>query len=215
MNQASLGVGTPRVVNVPPGSMFDKGLPEGTARDLNRARELLKKAGYTGAPIVVLGRRGHEDWLEPIQRMANEAGINAKLMIVESNVYSQREQEGAYDVVLDNSGSALEPGISYAAEFGCIPEGGARGGNIGRYCNQDFDRLGRQYAKESDAKKRADYFRQMAKILLDDVALYAFGFSNDRWFGWSNTVMGFRNNGQGYFDPRGEGGLDKTWLKSK
>ena len=213
MDQATLGVGTPRVVNVPPGSIFDKGLPQRTERDLNRARELLKKAGYTGAAINLLGRRGHEDWLEPIQRMASEAGFNIKLVIVESNVYTQREQEGAFDVVFENTGTSFEPGISYAAEFGCIPEGGARGGNISLYCNKEFDRLAREYAKESDVKKRADYFRQMAKILLDDAAHYTFGYSNDRWFAWSNKVMGFRNDGQGYFDPGGEGGLNKTWLK--
>jgi len=213
MNQATLGVGTPRVVNVAPGSIFDKGLPQRTERDLTRARELLKKAGYTGTAINVLGRRGHEDWLEPIQRMASEAGFNIKLVIVESNVYTQREQEGAFDVVFENTGTSYEPGVSYAAEFGCIPEGGARGGNIGLYCNKEFDRLGREYAKESDVKKRADYFRQMAKILLDDAAHYTFGYSNDRWFAWSNKVMGFRNNDQAYFDPRGEGGLDKAWLK--
>ncbi len=213
MDQATLGVGTPRVINVPPGSIFDKGLPQATERDLSRARELLKKAGYTGTPVNVLGRRGHEDWLEPIQRMATEAGFNIKLVIVESNVYTQREQEGAFDIVFENTGSSFEPGVSYAAELGCIPEGGARGGNIGLYCNKEFDRLGREYAKESDVKKRAEHFRQMAKIMLDDAALYIFGYSNDRWFGWSNKVVGFSNNGQGYFDPGPTGGLNKTSLK--
>ncbi len=214
INQATLGVGSPRVFNVPPGSVFDRGLPQETKRDLPRARELLKKAGYTGAPIVVLGRRGHEDWLEPIQRMASEAGFNVKLLIVESNIYSEREQQGAYDVVLENVSATNEPGVSYIEEFGCIPEGGARGGNVGLYCNRDFDRLGQQYVKESNINKRADLLRQMAKILLDDVAFYTLGFSNDRWFGWSDKVAGFRNNGQSYFHPKGDGGLDKAWLKN-
>ncbi|MGH7843609.1 MAG: hypothetical protein ACREQW_00345, partial [Candidatus Binatia bacterium] len=61
--------------------------------------------------------------------------------------------------------------------------------------------------------KRAGYLRQMVKILLDDVALYTIGFSNDRWFGWSDKVMGFRNNEQSYFHPKGDGGLDRTWLR--
>ena len=213
MDQATLGVGTPRVINVPPGSIFEKGLPEGKKRDVNKARELLKKAGYSGAPITVLGRRGHEDWLEPVQRMASEAGFNIKLNIVESNVYTQREQEGAYDVVLDNTGSSFEPGSDYLASFGCVPEGGARGGNVGLYCSPQFDRLGLQYAKESNIKKRAEIFSQMVKILLDDTAFYTFGFSNDRWFGWSNDVMGFQNEGQAYFDPKGKNGLEKAWLK--
>ena len=213
INQATLGVGTPRVINVPPGSVFDKGLPQETKRDVARARELLKKAGYNRAAIVMLGRRGHEDWLEPIQRMASEAGFNVKLLIVESNIYSEREQQGAFDVVLENVSGANEPGVSYISEFGCIPERGARGANVGLYCNPDFDRLGQQYLKESDVNKRAAYLRQMVKILIDDVALYTIGFANDRWFGWSDKVVGFRNNEQSYFHPKGDGGLDRTWLK--
>src|SRR5262245_40955726 len=214
MNQATLGVGTPKVLNVPPGSVFDKGLPQETKRDVVRARELLKKAGYTGAQIIVLGRRGHEDWLEPVQRMASEAGFNIKLLVVESNIYSEREQQGAFDVVLENVSATNEPGVAYIAEFGCIPEGGARGGNVGLYCNRDFDRLGQQYVKESNINKRAEMLRQMAKFLLDDVALYTLGFSNDRWFGWSDRVLGFRNNGQSYFHPKGDGGLAKAWFKN-
>ena len=68
--------------------------------------------------------------------------------------------------------------------------------------------------KESNINKRAELLRQMAKFLLDDGALYTLGFSNDRWFGWSDKVVGFRNNGQSYFNPRGDGGLDKAWLKN-
>ncbi|MGH7846384.1 MAG: ABC transporter substrate-binding protein, partial [Candidatus Binatia bacterium] len=196
IDQATLGVGLPRVINVPPGSVFDKGLPQGTKRDVARARELLKKAGYDGSAIVVLGRRGHEEWLEPIQRQASEAGFNVKLLIVESNIYSEREQQGAFDAVLENVSGANEPGVSYVSEFGCIPEGGARGANVGLYCNRDFDRLGQEYLRESDVNKRAGCLRQMAKILLDDVALYTIGYANDRWFGWSDKVMGFRNNEQ-------------------
>jgi ABC-type transport system substrate-binding protein len=173
----------------------------------------LKKAGYTGAPIVVLGRRGHEDWLEPIQRQASEAGFKVQLLIVESNIYSEREQQGAFDLVLESVGGNNEPGVAYGAEFGCITEGGARGANVGLYCNPGFDRLGRDYAKESNINKRADIFRQMSKILLDDVALYCIGFANDRWFGWSDKVAGFRNNGQDYFHPKGDAGLNKTWLR--
>ena len=129
------------MLNFPPGSVFDKGLPQETKRDLVRARELLKKAGYTGTPIVVLGRRGHEDWLEPVQRMASEAGFNVKLLVVESNIYSEREQQGAFDVVLENVSATNEPGVSYISEFGCIPEGGGRGANVGLYCNRDLTAL--------------------------------------------------------------------------
>jgi hypothetical protein len=49
--------------------------------------------------------------------------------------------------------------------------------------------------------------------MLDDAPLYTFGYSNDRWFAWSNKVVGFHNNGQAYFDPGAAGGLNKTWLK--
>jgi peptide/nickel transport system substrate-binding protein len=214
INQATLGVGTPRVINVPPGSVFDKGLPTETKRDVGRARELMKKAGYTGSPIVVLGRRGHEDWLEPIQRQASEAGFKVQLLIVESNIYSEREQQGAFDVVLENVSATNEPGVSYISEFGCIPEGGARGANVGLYCNPEFDRLGRDYSKESNINKRAEILRQMTKMLLDDVALYTVGFANDRWFAWSDRVVGFRNNEQNYYHPRADGGLDKAWLRN-
>lgn len=213
INQATLGVGSPRALNVPPGSVFDKALPPGAKRDVGRARELLQKAGYAGTAVVVLGRRGHEDWLEPIERMARQGGFNIKLLIVESGVYSKREQDGAFDIVLENVSGANEPGISYLSEFGCIPQGGARGANVGLYCNPEFDRLGKQYLKERDINKRADHFRRMAKILLDDIPLYTLGFANDRWFGWVDAVGGFRGNGQDYFPPKGEGGLDKTWLK--
>jgi ABC-type transport system substrate-binding protein len=135
-------------------------------------------------------------------------------LIVESNIYSEREQQGAFDVVLENVSATNEPGVSYISEFGCIPEGGARGANVGLYCNPEFDRLGRDYSKESNINKRAEILRQMTKMLLDDVALYTVGFANDRWFAWSDRVVGFRNNEQNYYHPRADGGLDKAWLRN-
>lgn len=205
------GLGTAANTKMPPASVWHSVAPPPPARDLAKARQLMQEAGYSGQEINLVGRRGHESFLESTQRMLSEAGFNVKTEVVESAVSDERKSRGQYDLSTQGGGLEFDPSISMKAFFIC-EQSDRRGDNDAGYCNPKMDELFNALDREPDQNKRLELFRQITQVLADEVPWIYIG-TEPRYFAFGANVRDFTPTSGGSYLHR-FGGLKRTWLAS-
>jgi ABC-type transport system substrate-binding protein len=214
VEEAFLGVGEAVPLPVPGDSDWfrvAKAKLPSYKRDLERARQLLREAGYNGEQLLLNMTLGQDDPIgEPIVRQAAKAGINIKMAPAESTVFYERIATGDFNLVISSSNFDGEPGlasIDYVCEKGKI-----RRSRTG-YCDAKFDALISSYPKASDRAERVRIYGEIVKVAFTNEFLqYGLGWSNDRHFGWRDKVKNWqRGPGQEYGNALG--GLHRTWIE--
>ena len=215
VEEGFLGVGDPLPLAVPPDSDW---LRAGTAnlpsyeRDVKRARQLLKEAGYNGEPLSLNMTLGQEVALgEAIVRQAAEAGLNIKMAPVESTIFYERLGKGDFSLLMSSGRFRGEPGLEETINYVC-EKGKVRRSRTG-YCNPALDKLISAYPTASDRAERVKIYGEIVKfVFADEMMQYGIGWSNNRNFGWREKVKDWqRGPGQEYRNARG--GLHRTWIE--
>jgi peptide/nickel transport system substrate-binding protein len=158
------GMFTPTRQPIPPASAFHLRNFAPPARDVNRARALLREAGVTGPLQLEMTVPNNPDLRqvgEVVQAMAREAGFEITLRAMEFASSLQAAQRGDFQLYLVGWSGRTDPDGNIHAFLH------SRGGqNDGKYSNPEVDRLLDAARVEGDLAKRRDLYRQALEIAL-------------------------------------------------
>jgi peptide/nickel transport system substrate-binding protein len=136
--------------------------------DPKKAKELLAKAGYKGEEIVIESAVGYlandKQLTETLGAMFQEAGIKAKVQLIEYSVRAQKMRQKAIDGLLlgDPTSTLLDPDGMFWRLL-------QPGGLVDYWRHAEWDRLMGEARFLQDPKKRDELYKQAAKIFLDEV----------------------------------------------
>ena len=144
---------------------FDAALPP-LAYNPKEARERLKKAGYKGEEIVIETTSGYtandKPMSEAIQAMWKDAGINAKVEVMEYSVRAQKNRDKSFKGLWWS-----DPTSTLADPDGMMWRLLGPGGPQDYWRHPEFDELGAAARFSVDEKFRGDAYRKMTRIFLE------------------------------------------------
>jgi peptide/nickel transport system substrate-binding protein len=182
------GVFTPSVQANPASSPYYAPGIEPPARDVAKARELLKQAGVALPVPVVLSASNSPDIqqvAEVIQSMAAEAGFEVKIRTLEFASSLQAAYQGDFQAYLIGwSGRSDADGNMWQM----LHSGGTF--NYGKYANPEVDRLLDEARVHADPAVRRDLYRQVWEHERQDLPLVYL------WI--ARNIVGMRKNLVGF-----------------
>ena len=150
----------------PDSPYYDKSTPM-PKRDVEKAKKILKDAGYTGKvpfEILVPNRPVTVRVAEMIQAMSSEAGFDTKLKVVEFATTLNLTDAGDFQAWGPiGPQTANDPD---AVTFMSLHSIGNR--NVGKFSSPEMDKLMEASRSESDPEKRRAVFQQAAKLMAND-----------------------------------------------
>lgn len=157
-------------------------------RDIEKAKQLVKESTYDGRDIVILARLGlvpkNLEVLQAIQAQLIEAGINAKLEILEAGTYTEKRNAGNYDLFF-TYGVYTED----MTQFLIYRIVNNHTLHIGYENKELFDLILKQVG-EVDEEKRSEMFKEINKTLNDDVAPWLYLYQLEQIFAKRKDVTG-------------------------
>jgi peptide/nickel transport system substrate-binding protein len=136
------------------------------ARDLDKAKALLKEAGITGpvtVDLMVAKNVEREAVAQVIQSMAAEAGFDLRIRVTELATALKQAEAGEYQAfILDWSGRIDPDGNSYIFHKTKAPQ------NVGAYSNPDVDKALDDARLVTDPAPRKAIYEKMTKSILED-----------------------------------------------
>lgn len=144
---------------------FDPSLPP-LAYDPREARERLRKAGYRNEEIVIETTSGYtandKPMSEAIQAMWRDAGINAKVEVLEYSVRAQKNREKTFKGLWWS-----DPTSTLGDPDGMMWRLLGPGGPQDYWRHPEFDELGNAARFSVDEKFRGEAYRKMTRIFLE------------------------------------------------
>jgi peptide/nickel transport system substrate-binding protein len=140
--------------------------------DLEKAKQLIQEAGYTGEEIEFVGEAGRwlkdKELIEAVAGQLRAAGLNVKVNIVEWSQWLDLLFAGADKAPTmqfsSHSNELLDADRTLSALFQST-------GSQTAYSNPQFDQLVDAARTETDLAKRADEYHQAVQIAYDDAAV--------------------------------------------
>jgi len=144
---------------------YDETLPPLTS-DPNRARQLLKEAGYKGEEIVIESTVGQvsndKAMAEAIVAMWRDAGVNARVEVIEASVRAQKTRERSFKGLWWG-----DPNSTLRDPDGLMWRLLGPGGIWDYWRHPRFDELGNAARFSNDEKFRGEAYREMTRIFLE------------------------------------------------
>ncbi|WP_170976446.1 ABC transporter substrate-binding protein [Rhizobium sp. FKL33] len=144
------------------------------ARDVDKAKELLAKSGVTDTSFTLLTNAGATDEDKTavlIQAQLAEIGVNVTINAIDPGQAWTQLVAGDYQAQLNwwyNETTDPDNAVRW-----CVWGAGANKSYYTRYNNEDVNSLIDKAAGEPDQAKRADMYRKIQKICVDEVAQVA------------------------------------------
>lgn len=183
----------------PPNSpWFNKSIPV-PARDVAKAKALMKEAGYptfdleiqhANSPVVI-------QMMQIIQSMAAEAGINVKLKATEFATLLDEQTRGNYQFSRSDWSGRVDPDGNIHQFITC--KGGI---NDTKYCNAEVDKLLNEARASTDDAVRKQKYDAAAVILNEDLPIIYLGHQSWIW-AYKKNVTGFVPNPDGMIRLQG------------
>ena len=214
LQAAYFGFGEPSDQLYPKGhKWYFEGIPS-LAYDVNKARALLKEAGYKGEEIEMLGSMGgtQEVELATVQAQLKKIGMNVKIKMADRGANVQMRRKGQYAFKLSG-----DPGVNpnpvdlYLPIHVCESDPRNRNQNESGYCDKEIDALLKAAAAEHDENQLRALMRKIVTRLQEDIPTVNIGHTS-RFFAVRDYVKGFTTAYDGEF-VWGGGGLHQTWLE--
>jgi peptide/nickel transport system substrate-binding protein len=179
-------------------------------RDLDRARQLLKEAGYPdGVRTKFTVVRGNEETAQMIERQLRPAGIVVEIQKLDLATASTEAQEGRHELRTQGGDYDSDPDLTYHPYF--HTEKGPRTSlNLSNYSNARLDRLLDMGRVTLDAAKRKAIYHEVVEILHEDLPVLWLGMTPYA-YAFGPRVKDFGTNPQGLFFS-GDQGLPFTRL---
>ena len=165
---------------------YNKSIPV-PARDVAKAKALLKQAGYDQVTLKLLVPNGTEalQVAQIVQSMAAEAGIKIELQSIEFISMLQQAHDGNSEADLVGWSGRIDPDGNIAILLTC-----GNPGNDGHYCSKDLDQALADGRATSDPQKRIEaYDRAEAIIAKDNPIIYL--YHPQYMYGMTAKLQGF------------------------
>jgi peptide/nickel transport system substrate-binding protein len=201
------GHGTPTAVLFPP-DYWAALQVEVPATDIERAKQLLADAGLADGFQTTITSWSQYSFLSNaavvLQEQLRQIGIEAELNLVENatmieQVYTNKE----FDIAVTGDSAYVDPNTLILPAFKTDESG-----NFVSYSNPDMDKLIEDGIAATDQEARAEIYRQIQQILLDDRPWIPFFVANQ--------YEAMRNNVKGYVHiPTGSNiAFRETWIEA-
>ena len=201
------GHGTPTAVLFPPDywAALQVDVPK---TDIERAKQLMADAGLADGFSTTITSWSQYSFLSNaavvLQEQLRQIGIEAELNLVENatmieQVYSTKD----FDIAVTGDSAYVDPNTLILPAFKTDESG-----NFVTYSNPDVDKLIEDGIAATDQEARAEIYRQIQQILLDDRPWIPFFVANQ--------YEAMRNNVKGYTHiPTGSNiAFRETWIES-
>ncbi|GGE49730.1 ABC transporter substrate-binding protein [Agaricicola taiwanensis] len=182
------GIFPPAGQPFPPASPYNNQKFAAKNRDVEKAKQLLKEAGFDRIKFELgFGTNTTTQQIaEIIQAMASEAGFDISLRPTEFAALQKEAQAGTFDVNLAGWSGRVDPDGNVHSFVTCK---GAL--NDGRYCNAEVDKLLNEARTANDEAKRKQLYDSAQEILQD--ALPVIYLYYQPWpFAHTKKLQGFK-----------------------
>jgi peptide/nickel transport system substrate-binding protein len=210
INAISWGLGETADQNMRKSSRWHVPIEE-RKRDAEKARALLKEAGYPdGFKVKGQIQRSNKNkgMFQVIQNQLKEIGIEIEIGLVDFTKHQNDLRSGNFKISAHGGAVHPDPDLAYYRFY--TEPGPLKNNNTARYSNPKLDRLLEQGRGAADFQKRYRIYKEAVEILHEEVPQIPLGFVP--WvFAYRRQVKGFNvHPDAAYF--YGSGGLGVTWL---
>jgi len=178
--------------------------------DLNKARALLREAGYKGRTVKIMVQADSEVFGTTLQAQLRKIGMKVKLDLLSKAAFDSSARTGNFDFRITGGGFYPDPSATYGNDFRCPKDLKKRTGNSSGYCDREMDVLVSKAETELNTDKRKALFRQILAKVAEGLPELYLGFG-PRFFTFREFVKGFTTDNDGAYSWWG-GGLNHTWL---
>lgn len=162
----------------------------GYTRDLERAKALLKEAGYASQPIKLITNRRYPDSYQSalvMQAMAKQAGLNLEVEVLEWAAQLERYTKGDYQAMAFPYSSRMDPAQAYDAVMGPKETQSRK-----VWDNPQAQGWLKDAFVNADKAQRQTLFDQLHKAMLEDVPMLMLFNAADE-FAQSDRVSGYKS----------------------
>lgn len=185
-------VGTKATAPMGPGVWGHNPNLEGYSYDINKAKELLKEAGYPNGfntTIWTNDNKARIDVAEVIQSQLKGVGINAEIKVLEWGAYLEATAKGEHDMFI-LGWSNMTGDADYNQYFLFHSDAQGEAGNRTFYSNPEVDNYIDLARQESDPDKRLELYAKAQEIEMQDASMILLRNDEDL-VALSNNVKGF------------------------
>ncbi len=156
---------------MPKGFGYNDKLP-GYGYDPEKAKQLLKEAGYeNGFEVVIDAKADEKAAAEAVANQLREVGVKASVRVWDYGVLKEKIKEGNRLMIASNWGNgSLDPTGILQPKF----KTGGRG-NYSFYSNKRVDELMEKAMVETDQAKRKQYWQEVQEMVYEDAPMI-FGY---------------------------------------
>jgi ABC-type transport system substrate-binding protein len=192
-------------------SWYIEGVPS-YSYNPEKARALLKEAGYAGQPLEILTENlgVTESEASALQAQLKRIGIDVKVKILEAGSYTEVARRGEFQIRPGGGSFDNDPSVTYTPQLSCEEDLKKRKNNLSGYCDKEMDALLEKAEAELNLEKRRALFKQIMAKMLDDIPELYLGFV-PRFFTTRDYLKNFTTDSDGAFRWWG-GGLNHVWL---
>ncbi|MEH0076188.1 ABC transporter substrate-binding protein [Pannonibacter sp. Pt2] len=171
----------------PPNSpWFNKSIPV-PARDVEKAKQLVKEAGFDRVPVElqVSNNPVAQQMMQVVQSMVAEAGIDVTLKSTEFATLLDEQTRGNYQLSRSDWSGRVDPDGNIHQFVTCNA-----GLNDTKYCNPEVDRLLNEARASTDDAVRKEKYDAATAILNDDLPMIYLGHQSWIW-AMKKDITGF------------------------
>jgi peptide/nickel transport system substrate-binding protein len=212
LDAAYMGFGEPTDQKYPKGNAWFLKGARVYGQDLEKAKVLLKEAGYKGEILEVLSDNAafHTTETTVLQTQLKRIGVSVKLNMVEWGAYREQQRKGNFHLLVYGGSIDPDPSLTYGPDIACEQDLKNRSSNMPGFCDREIDALLEKAEVEPNHNKRKEIFERIIAKVSEDVPELPIGYV-PRFYSFRDYVKGFTTNSEGEFQFSG-GGLSHTWL---
>lgn len=158
-------------------------------RDVQKAKRYLSKAGAQGRKIqmaVAQAEPGSKTTAQVVQQNLKEVGFDVSVQVQDNAVFGQTTQQANAKRQLFYTGFTTNPDPHWSTVWFTCDQ--VNVWNWMSWCNEEYSRLDKQAARETDQAKRQDMYVDMQRVMDEDAAAV--------WVAWPTeyyaTVKGIK-----------------------
>ena len=170
----------------PESPWYDKDIPV-PARDLEKAKALVKEAGFDRVPVemIVTNNPVIMQMMQVVQSMVAEAGFDVSLKATEFTTLLDEMTAGNYQVARSDWSGRADPDGNIHQFLTC-----KAALNDAKYCNPEVDKLLNEARQSPDSAVRKQKYDAAAAILQDELPMTFIGHQSWIW-ALNKKVTGF------------------------
>jgi ABC-type transport system substrate-binding protein len=185
-------------------------------RDVAKARQLLKEAGYpSGLTIKIHCRKGNEEEVQILQSKLKEAGIIAEIDMHDPVTYMTKLRGGEAGFATFGGDVYPDPDLNYYGDFHSeqlVDSKVKDRMNFSGYSNPRVDKLLEEGRVVLDPKKRFNIYKQAFEIIQEEVPVI-FSLEIPFVFVYGSALKNFQPDAHGRYFGGAYQALAKAWVE--